>query len=1311
MASSARVLHLSVLVCAALCPLAAASEVLFHDGFEKGAAHWRTYHREPGRQTFASVEGSAAEGKHFLRVQCPGDSKLEGVCATVKRVKPHSLCTFSAQVRGQGQVWLMVIADNGWLYARGTVALSQQWQPVSLTKLCGPKAASVAVYFVTKTAHRATFEIDDVRVVREPDPPASRAAVEAFRLEAEDYAPAPKLVKAEPDALGGKAVQLGRYGCLAGLPAPVSLAPAFCYLRVRPGGPTDTYTLAARIAGYNHKLATIKPRPGAGWQWLRFPGYGLAVARGSASICVGQPKQGMAAALVDAVVFAAQGDLSPDRLADAPALDRGRPLLAAGRCAQAPAIDGQGDDPCWAECVQVEDFSLSGVQAAASQATVAKVCYDSQRLYVTFRCREYVLQHEANQLHAFRQEHTERDATVWDDDSVVVMLGPTRAGPLFDVFCNARGTIDDARLPRSDLWGARDGSWNGDVQAAARVGNGFWEVEMSIAFQSMGVAAPAPGERWRLCLGRIAKHAKETSAWNPSPAGFHQLDTLGTLVFWPRVGGARAALPGKLSSGKNSVGLGRAESADPALAVATVVQGPGVAQRVTALLAPGAQTVAEFQTASRGQVQLACDLFDAATLRPLYLSPRVVRSVKASDAKLRLVTDAPYTVFLNGERVAAGPKADGRGVLSVPLQSGVNAFSFQVDSGRLAASLELPGTTVATDEAWRFRPGSPPAKFAQATFNDSAWSPAAAFGPAAGALVKTGARVVGGGGPGVLRRVIWFEKTYVWPEPDPAQHVPINAAQHLTFSAPGMRGRLLPGFKLHLAVPRHFEVVGSTGYYGTRREDKAEFITGEPRDAERDGKPVRIYTVAANKPLAYRPKVRILELFNVLVRYRGPAQPADEYAFEFWTEAAGGSITECPQSFPVRVTPALRGKQPKELTFQIWGSFFGTMDDLAMKEVSLATMQQAGFNNVVAGDRSDSELGPKYGLTNTMGINFEIWCLDRRDYLQAHADHALIDGAGKPSKKYVCTTRLLREGWPSVEKMLVERIERTQAHVVDWDYESSPFSGYLTCYCPLCLAAFRAHAGLGQAALTAKSIREDHAASWIDFMTTRNAEVGQKFRMVVSACGAKFSMYSGYESDETHRIYGVDWRKIGRRKAAGHVGCGYGRRRDTVTATVAALDGIPLVTGLLMRPYDRSLRERVIPVTKARFLRRLIDSTGGVLVYDRMPLAGRSWYAIGECTRLAADHEDIFLRGQWAMDLAQVEPAAEPGYAIKRLGDRAMVLVLNAGRKPKAFRVTLPPALVRSAKLYYAGSAADPGQPIALSLAPGDAEAIVLTLR
>lgn len=1289
----------------------AAADVVFRESFEQNGSPWHPYHPDSPQATIEVAEGQAAEGDRFLRIRCPGRRRLEGASTTVKAMDPLTLYTVRAKVRGEGNLFACLLSANGWLYARDVVPLTRSWQEVSLPKLTSTADKSLSIYFLTRDVEATTFEIDAIEVVREPDLPAKAVAMEPVRWEAEDFSPRADSLVSEPSATGGKAVELPNGHSLVGIPFPVTAQAGFLYLRCKPGTADDVFDLSTRIGGYSHKLATAKPAQPSGWQWLRFEVPRAAAARGSVEIRLAQPQGDPLPARVDAMVAATDPAFSAERLDAVPPQRDRRPLVASAFCSTSPVIDGAADDPCWRQSIPVADFQLVRQGDAPTQKTVARLCYDQQRLYLTFRCEEYVLQPEANQLHAFRQNETERDGAVPSDDAVAVILGPTEDGPCFDCFVNARGTVADARCGRPDLWAARDPAFNGDVRAAGRVGDGFWEVEISVAFASLEVTAPKPGQSWRLGLGRIERNAGETSSWNPVQSGFHEAESLGTLLFLPQVGSVTVSLPERIRGRENSVEI--ASPADATMILARLaIDEPGSPARILQqLVRPGEEAKIALDAPAAPHLTLSYNLFDAATLQPLYLSPPLRRTVAVSDASLRLATAGPYCVFLNGSRIAVGTDADGSRPISAPLAAGVNVFAFQTQTGRLSAVVDLPGGKMVSDVAWRYAPGEPK-DFASSKLDDSSWAKAEILDAAAEPLASQGAKQIGGPGPGVFRRTVLLEQTYFWPEPEPAQHVPQNAAQHLTFSAAGLPGRRLEDFKLYLGVPPEFEVVGSTGYYGRNHETKARFVTSGPDRITRGGKEMLVYTVSASGPLVHRTKVSILELLNVLVRYRGPQKPADEYRFEFWTEAEGGSVTECVQSFPVRVSPLLEGKQPRKLVWQLWGSYFSAMDDVASKEAVLATARAAGFNNIVAGSLEDTQLAAVHGLTNTMGINFEPWSLDRAGYLRANPADALVDSEGNRSKQHVCTTVLLDRGWDDVAHMLREKIAAARPHVVDWDYESSPFDSYLSCYCERCLAAFRAHAKLpDQIDLTLESIRAKHGELWVDFMTTRNAEVAERFRRVANEAGARFSMYSGYQSRDTQHRYGVDWRKIGRRRAADHVGCGYGRSRELIDATMAALDGIPLTIGILMHPYDVNLRRPLLPLSKARVLRSVADSTGGILVYDRMPIDGRAWWSLAEISRLVSDYEDVFAEGIASSELVTVEPAEEPGFVVKRHGKTALALLMNLEGKEKTYRLAMKPEIVQTAKRYYGGSEIDPKAPAEIILPPGEVEAVVLTLR
>ena len=90
--------------------------------------------------------------------------------------------------------------------------------------------------------------------------------------------------------------------------------------------------------------------------------------------------------------------------------------------------------------------------------------------------------------------------------------------------------------------------------------------------------------------------------------------------------------------------------------------------------------------------------------------------------------------------------------------------------------------------------------------------------------------------------------------------------------------------------------------------------------------------------------------------------------------------------------------------------------------------------------------------------------------------------------------------------------------------------------------------------------------------------------------------------------------------------CGYGRNPKNLNATRKALGDIPLVTGALLSPYVLTEDRPLNYYSKAGLLRRLIDGTGGVLLYERLSFDGRCYEAVAEVSRLSADYEEIFLQ-------------------------------------------------------------------------------------
>jgi len=342
-----------------------------------------------------------------------------------------------------------------------------------------------------------------------------------------------------------------------------------------------------------------------------------------------------------------------------------------------------------------------------------------------------------------------------------------------------------------------------------------------------------------------------------------------------------------------------------------------------------------------------------------------------------------------------------------------------------------------------------------------------------------------------------------------------------------------------------------------------------------------------------------------------------------------------------------------------------------------------------------------------VGVNFQAWSLNVKPHLEKHPNERLIDADGKPNDGRLCTTLLLGDSWCAVEAKLREKIETTVANTLDYDYEYSPFSGPHSCYCPRCLADFRDYAKLDRGEeLDSEIIRERYEERWVDFMARRAAHIFRKFRETIHQLspGTKFSVYSGYQTPENPIRYGVNWDYVGELQACDRVGCGYGRPMDAIPRTIGGLNGIPTVFGALIRPYDTKEAVPLVPLTKARLLRRALDSTGGVLIYNRLPLDGRSWRAIAETTRLVATYESLFLTGK---------RDCLPGYEDARVqvlsdGKRTLVCALNGGSSSLDLRLTLP-AEAGSGREFYSGRIVDAGQTVSCPLTTGEAVVFVLS--
>ena len=1293
------------------------------ESFESGLGNAKPYHRDDARADLEIASGDPAEGKQFLRASLPGKRKLEGVNVTATALGGGRLATVTAKVRGSGQIWLCLISANGWLYAPGTVSLADQWQTISLSKSLMVRDRTLGIHFLSRDIQQgAVFEVDDVQVTLADPPKVFDAQVGPWRLEAEEFTLRRSYVAQDESASGGRSVGSGQYCRLVQMPFPRTSRPVTVYLRVKAGSGDEEYRLITTQGGNTQFLGSARPKPGRHWQWVRFTAVHAGEVGDQFDIDFRQAKGAVETVAIDSVVIATRDDLDDTTLDRAPELFSRHPLTLVSRTESPPKLDGIPDDPCWENTAACTGFVGVRSLAPAQSATTVRLCYDARNLYALFVCDEPILSVAQQRRHEFAAKVTDRDGDVFHDDSVIMLLDPANTGKqVLDFTINSLGTIADARCAGPDLWESRDIAWNSSAHAAGTTGDGVWNVEVAIPFADLAAQPPAIGDAWQACLGRIARARNENTSWNTSNRGFHDPRSFGALVFAGPAPGVALDAPTSLQLGKNPVvATITPREGQPAsvYVVSSVGTSTGTAHSYQFAEAQDAPTkaVASLEVNEEAELQVAHGILDAATLRPLYLTPVLSRTVKSTVATVTLACDGPYELLLNDELLGRGLQAN-EVEIRAPLQKGANVFALRLRNGAAAVNIEAPGLE-SRSVNWKMSFGDK-TDATSPTTDDSTWETATKVGK----HPKLGEIVGRPGKPVLLRHTLLWEKTRIWPTPEPALYIARNSHQHLTVIADGLPKRKLIDWTVYLAVPREFEILGSTGYYGNV-DYQPSFLCTQLGERTVGGRKMQVARIVANKPIMTG-RHYIFSLFNAFVRTReGLAERTEQAdprsgtvpftlaegektAFVYWTEANDGTVVEPRQTIPVRLLPPLKGKQPKKLVWQLWGSFFGNMNNHAMREATLETARLAGLNDLVAGDLWTSENAPKYGIQHTMGLNFQAWSLNMKLYLAERPGERLIGNDGQPNDGYLCTALLLDESWCAVEARLQEKIEATRAHTMDYDYEYPPLTGPHSCYCPRCLAEFRDHAELDpDAKLDPVLIQDQYEQQWVDFMAHRVARLFRKFRDTIHrlAPGTKFSVYSGYQTPENPKRYGVNWNYVGEFQACDRAGCGYGRPVDAIPATIDGLRGIPALFGELVRPYDTKERIPAVPMTKARLLRRALDSTGGVLIYNRLPLDGRSWHAIAETTRLVATHEELFLAGNRTAlsgcDEARVQVLGD--------GRTTLVCAMNGGNSNLDLRLLLP-ADAGGGREFYSGRSVTAGQTVSCTLPAGEAEVFVLS--
>ncbi len=1256
----------------------------WEEHFENGISSAHPYANDPSNAALEQIS-SGTQGGSCVRATIPGKSKLEGFYVSATGLTGARITRVTAKVQGKGLLWLCLDSNNGWLYSESTTKLTSSWQTVTLSKSLAASDSNLGIYFLTMDKQSgAVFEVDDITAEQSPAPTTYDTNVDPRRLEVEDYSAKGMLATSNIAALGGHAVACNAYSCFEGMPFPRTSHTATIYVRVKSGSDKEAYRIYTILPGQKQIIASVNPNKSGSWQWLRFPNIASGEVGDTFSLEYAPDSSTTNdTAVIDSIVVSTQNNLSDLELDKTPLLFPGRPFAIVAKCIEPPVFDGKGDDLCWKNTVACTDFLRVNSDAKADGQTSVRFCYDDRNLYALFVCTEPILNPVLQRVHEFAANVKERDSGVWQDDWVAMILKPnTGDKDAYDFFANALGTLNDSQCLSPDFWGTRDTKWNMNSHIAAVKGNGEWSLEIAIPFADLSQQQPKPGDDWQVAIGRGAIARGENSSWNLSVKGLHDPRELGILRFGETPGNVELRTTDALEPGKNTlqVNLYSANENPKGLYVSTSIVNQNSTRHLYSFTIPGESKDSKipFELQESGEVKIAHGVLDAATCLPIYLTPNLNRSVTSSQSIVSIKCDGPYELYLNGNSMAKGQKADNEAV-KVSLRKGINLFAVKLDKGTADINISAPGMDDSKLK-WKIAPPDVKEPFGPDT-DDSNWKTA----------VKSGALVGELGREVVLRHTLLVDKTRIYPTPVPAWYICKGSTQQLIVVADGVANRTLNGWDIFIAVPVGFKIVGCSGYY-TGRYDLTTI--GARIIDERN---MIVYKVSSKTPITTRAYDQLLRV-PVFIKCSETIK-ADKTSLIYWTSANDGTISETRHTVPIQILPKLNGLQPKKLVWQIWGMFW-EMTNPAMRDQVAKSARAAGFNNFATATIESRSVLDKYAMQNTVQVCFEEWSLNFKSYLKDHPDDHLVLSDNKSSERWVCTSLLLEKSNKALANTLKKTLKGCKTGNVIYDFEVPPFDGPHSCYCERCLSKFRKYAGLSaDVELTGQIIKDKYSVQWIDFMAYVDAEVLAKMKSIIHNISPKmkFWIYSGYHNADNPRMYGINWDYIGKLKSCDVASMGYGRPVTDIPNTIAVLKGIPAVFGCLLTPYLVSDTSPSMQISRAEMLRRALDSTGGILVFERDSVDGRTWYASAETSRLVATYEDAFLSGKRSKLDSQDESAVQLLTSSKVV----LLCIMNETNKQAEYNVRLTGKKGKWNE-FYTGRTAKSGGTLKITLQAGE---------
>jgi hypothetical protein len=689
----------------------------------------------------------------------------------------------------------------------------------------------------------------------------------------------------------------------------------------------------------------------------------------------------------------------------------------------------------------------------------------------------------------------------------------------------------------------------------------------------------------------------------------------------------------------------------------------------------------------------------------------------AKDLSVTVVTrDAAATLYANGKPVTlVGAKG------TIRLGEGVTTLAVET-----RATGERPGIRLAiagqAETAGRWRVGAVEAGRARETaFNDTAWPVAATDSDGFAWAGDKQAKDV------CFRQTLLWNDTYHGPDsclfPKTREWgFSRGSFDHLGLMlyppAPGATA----DYEFVLDVPQAFTLFGKQAPTpGTNAPVWGESNVRPASVAEeavtRDGKPYRRYLLRFDaKQLSptggegYAGKAT-----TTYLPLRLESGFKDEQAAFHYRRQARGNVTELEQRIPVRILPAIAGRQPRRIMISGYADQlpFGSMLSSDHLEAVMDQAKAMGWNQAGLsihdnwgkhfGDywrgigrqyaergirpmlsdgaqfplQTSNTAGGSYRLTNPPLVNY----VAATPAAQARWFKDSVKWDAKTRNTY-CPTFMLGAGKEKFRELvgtviadLQKLTPGAQVHLLDYEahsWASADGTGSL-CFCDRCKESFLQFAKLTATAdLSDDAIFKNYHAQWDDFHVWQVMEVHKLVKEVDNELGLKLMAFTwgGWKPFEGRLKGRVDLYFAG--TPGNDPASGVNQERmDAHARFLRGEQGMEQVMGQrfsFLRIGDRREPTVMSPdglvdaqSWKSQVLRIVAALGGGVDLQASKECVAGMPYWIGEATRIIATYEDLFIDGERTDKLAESAQLKYPDLLVLKKGDERLVLLFNEG--------------------------------------------------